>query len=734
MMARFGGVDYVALQALLDAVQTLAPHGDTLKRLVHELQIHRVALEGQHRGLRDVPATLEASRERYAKLYDFPPVGYLTLDETGLIQQINFTGSALLGVPRARLIGRGLCTLLPPDECTRLRAHLAATLGSRERQTCELRCGDGDGERLLLLESTPDPTDDAALVRSVIMDITGWSAKEVHGRQSASVATSGWERRRLIRGLRRAFGVGGCNFDPDRVLRDVLGAVRDLFAAERAWLLYPCDPDAGSCEIIGETGVPAFAAAAGQPARLSMDASMRGLLQDALDASRPLTVQMACSSPRANGLSSVCTRMVTVIRAQPGPPWLLGLDQCTDARHWDDEDQWLFLAIADRMAELLTTLSVRRALAESEERFRATFEQAAVGIAHLGEDGRFLRVNQTLCDILGYREDEFLRLFCKDLTHPDDLRDMFGYFSRIKSGGSPKPGLEKRCLTRSGELRWCSLTTSVLRRADDEVKYYIAVIEDISERKRIEESAQQQRLALARVGRVSAMGAMASAIAHEMNQHLMAIGNYAGGTIERLRENPRDLTWLPGALQEIAGLAGRAAHVIECLRDFSRNRTPENQPVELPKVVEAARQMLVGEARSRRVRITVSVAARPPRVWGDPIELEQVVINLLLNGMEAMAETVQSQRRLSLMVRGDDEGHVVLEVSDRGCGLPADGNARIFDPLVTTKPCGTGLGLSISRAIIMAHGGQIWARPRPGGGATVGFRLPIDRGDADARA
>lgn len=287
--------------------------------------------------------------------------------------------------------------------------------------------------------------------------------------------------------------------------------------------------------------------------------------------------------------------------------------------------------------------------------------------------------------------------------------------------------MEHRAITHQGETIWCALTTAALRDANGRFKYDISVIEDISARKCIEERERTHRAALARVGRLSNLGAMASGIAHEVSQPLMAISTYAGGAIQRMQSTTPDPRAVRTALFAIARIAEQAGRIIERMRAFSRQTSSTSESLDLCDVVRGAIQMVDAEAKLHGATIQASCPPGLPRIQGDLVQLEQVLINLLLNGLEAMEPVPAAQRHLSVDVdvEAGETDQIRLVVGDRGQGLVTGNTRHLFEPFYTTKDDGTGLGLSISRAIIEAHGGVIWAEPRPGGGALIGFRLPI---------
>ncbi|WP_200388950.1 PAS domain S-box protein [Thiocapsa imhoffii] len=714
---------------------------DELAQLVHDLLVHQIELEQQNRELVALHTVLEESRERYADLYDFAPVGYLTLDHKGGILGINLTGAALLGIPRERIIGHALERFVARGDRRTVAAQLAQTLDTQQRQVGELcpvpgRLTPTAVDRVLMLESVAESRAGAVQIRAILTDITERKIIERERIQRAVDAAAARSRERLVSGLERLSAVTSSAFSAESVMDEMLRIVREQLQTERAWLLHPCEPSALGVAIIAAVTVPDWPGLPLRNRTIPWDPPLKALLRAARDAPESVIEQQVIAPTALHGGIAPCWSMVAPLRAGERDTYLLGVDQRHVEHGWNDDDRALLRSFAERIGQIIETLGVRRALSESEERFRATFEQAAVGLAHIDAQGVFLRVNHKLCGIMGYREHELLALSYDALTHPEDRAAVSRFVEKIRSGLGTKPHIEHRVLTKQGKTIWCNLTTAALRDGDGRFKYDISVIEDISARKSLEEREHTHRAALARVGRLTTLGAMASGIAHEVSQPLMAIGTYAGGAIERLNAAASDQGDIRTALYAIARIAERAGGVIERMRAFSRKTSSTSASLDLCEVVQGAVQMVAAETKLQGARIEASCPPHLPRVQGDLVQLEQVLINLLLNGLESMEQVPTAQRCLSVDVDvevgiersdGEVDDQIRLIVGDRGQGLLTANQSKLFDPFYTTKDDGTGLGLSISRTIIEAHGGTIWAQPRPGGGALFGFRLPIQR-------
>ncbi len=258
---------------------------------------------------------------------------------------------------------------------------------------------------------------------------------------------------------------------------------------------------------------------------------------------------------------------------------------------------------------------------------------------------------------------------------------------------------------------------------------YTGFIRDLTDRQRTETRLQELQNELVHVSRLTAMGEMASTLAHELNQPLSAIANLLTGSrrlIDRGRE--ADQVKVRDAIDRAAAQALRAGDVIHRMRDFVRRGASQREPASLSKLVEEASALaLIGE-KERQVDVRLSLDPAIDQVFADRVQIQQVLLNLIRNGIDAM----DGQPRRELVISSDmsEDGCPRINVADSGCGIAEDVLDKLFQPFMTTKPQGMGVGLSISRSIIEAHGGRIWADPNPRGGTIFRFTLPpVDHED-----
>jgi two-component system sensor histidine kinase DctS len=261
---------------------------------------------------------------------------------------------------------------------------------------------------------------------------------------------------------------------------------------------------------------------------------------------------------------------------------------------------------------------------------------------------------------------------------------------------------------------------------DDQGRHigWMGSVVDVTEQKRAQELARQQQERLQATARLVTMGEMASTLAHELNQPLAAISSYNTGCLNMLEHGSIAPDELTGVLQKIGKQAQRAAQIIRRVHAFVRRSEPKFETVDLNGVIREAVGLVEPDAARRSVGIDVDLADGLPPVLADPVMIEQVAINLIRNGMDAMADTPRRERRLHLATRAED-GMLVFSVTDRGRGIDPEVAEKLFAPFFTTKEEGMGMGLNICRSIAELHRGRLSFEPNPDGGTIFRFTLPV---------
>ena len=364
------------------------------------------------------------------------------------------------------------------------------------------------------------------------------------------------------------------------------------------------------------------------------------------------------------------------------------------------------------------------ALKESEARFRSVADTAPVLIWMAGTDKLCSFFNKSWLDFTGRALEQELGNGWAEGIHPDDQALCLKIYVEAFDARRPFT-MEYRLRRHDGEYRW--LSDHGVPRYDSGQNFlgYIGSCVDLTARKQAEAEALRQRAELAHVARVSTMGELAASVAHELNQPLGAILANAEAAELFLNQNPPALDELRDILTDIRKDDERASEVIRRMRALLRKHELDRQPLEINSVVEDVLQVISGDAALRKMAISADLAPGLPKILGDRVHLQQVLLNLLLNGMDAMAGEPRERRRLSLRTRLNPGGLVEIAVMDSGHGIPPEKLPSVFEPFYTTKPNGMGMGLSISRTIITAHHGKISVENNAAGGATFRVTLPV---------
>ena len=254
-------------------------------------------------------------------------------------------------------------------------------------------------------------------------------------------------------------------------------------------------------------------------------------------------------------------------------------------------------------------------------------------------------------------------------------------------------------------------------------RFGLALVRDITERKRAEETLRQTQAELAHVARVATLGEMAASIAHELNQPLAAIVNNASASLRWLAAN--NVEEARHSAEVIRGDAHRAAEIIQRIRSFAKKAPPQKDWIDINQTITEVIALARSEMQRHGVLLEMQLSdAVQPLIFADRVQLQQVILNLIMNAVEAMSETRDGSRELLIRTGTDASGGVVVTARDSGPGLAPENLDRLFTPFYTTKSQGMGMGLAICRSIVEAHGGRLWATANPPHGAVFQFTLP----------
>ncbi|WP_434515766.1 PAS domain S-box protein [Dechloromonas sp. ARDL1] len=365
-----------------------------------------------------------------------------------------------------------------------------------------------------------------------------------------------------------------------------------------------------------------------------------------------------------------------------------------------------------------------------EHAFRTAMEDSlTVGMRARDLDGKVIYVNPAFCRMTGFDSDELVGT-TPPMPYwiPEQIDETFAMHQAVLAGMAPPDGFEMTFQRKSGEHFHALVYEAKLIDGNGKHTGWMASVLDITERKHAEELARQQQAQLQFTSRLVTMGEMASTLAHEINQPLAAIASYNAGCLNLLARPGCATDDIKPALEKIGAQAQRAGKIIRRVHDFVRKSEPKRAPCSLKDVVDDCLGFIEADARKHRIRIETHIPDLPP-ILADRLMLEQVLLNLMRNGMEAMSGNEEADRLLSVRV---EQGAHELSVCvvDQGCGIAPENRDKLFTAFFTTKQDGMGIGLSICRSIVEFHRGRLWAdnntNSYTGRGTIFTFTLPLE--------
>jgi two-component system, LuxR family, sensor histidine kinase DctS len=365
-----------------------------------------------------------------------------------------------------------------------------------------------------------------------------------------------------------------------------------------------------------------------------------------------------------------------------------------------------------------------------EHAFRESMENSlTVGMRARDLGGRIIYVNPAFCRMTGFSTEELIG--CAPpmpYWEPEAIAETMAMHEIVLSGKAPADGFDINFRRRNGERFQALIYEAPLIDGNGHQTGWMGSVLDVTERRRTEELARQQEEKLQVTARLVTMGEMASTLAHELNQPLAAIASYNAGCLNKLEAGNANLQDIRDALGKLAVQAQRAGRIIRRVHDFVRRSEPRRAACRLREVIDDCIGFTEGEAKKRGVRFDCALPADLPEVHADRLMIEQVLLNLIRNAMEAMSATPPEQRRIRIHALTIDE-QVEVSVADCGCGLAPDIQEKLFTAFFSTKEEGMGIGLSICRSIIEFHHGQLWVEKNPGAaiGTCFYFTLPRER-------
>ena len=701
---------------------------------------------------------LRESEEQWRAVFENNPIMYFMVDAAGTVVSVNPFGAEQLGYSVDELVGQSMLKVFYGPDRHAVRAHVALCLEQLGRPSrWELRKVRKDGTVLWVRETAK------AMRRAGREPIVLVASEDITEHKEAEEERQ--ERRWMIESMDRVNRAIQDTSDLEQMMSDVLDATLSIFECDRAWLVYPCDPEASSVRHTMHRARPEFSGRFGVGEDLPLHPDSVTAHRIVRAASGPVRFDPESEhalSPEEGKLFGIQSRIVMALYPKGDLPYMFGLSQCTYPRVWTRREEVLFQAIGRRLSDALTSLTMFRRLRESEQRYRSIFESTGVSIWEQDFSGakavidelkaqgvrdfrqyfaahwdvvrrldrlvRVLDVNEETVKMFRAKSRADLLASLDKLRTPETRATFVDLLVNIAEGRTSREG-EITLQDLEGRQLTALFTITFPPTAKGFERLLITMI-DVTQRKHAEQRAAQAHAELAHVTRVTMLGEMTASIAHEVNQPLAAIVADANASLNWLAAAHPDLESVRGALDAIVRDGHRAGEVIQRIRQLATRSAPRKVRLDLNDVVRDVIPLVHAELHGHEVALVLDLAADLPLVLGDRVQLQQVVLNLVMNAIEAMAAVTDRPRELRIGSTRHDADHVAVTIQDTGVGIDRSMLDQLFTAFFTTKPGGMGMGLSISRSIIEAHGGWLSAAANFPHGAIFQFSLAVYPGAA----
>lgn len=379
--------------------------------------------------------------------------------------------------------------------------------------------------------------------------------------------------------------------------------------------------------------------------------------------------------------------------------------------------------ITERKRNEAALLDTHAKLARSEERWRSVFENSAIGVVLADLNGRIFAANPVFQKMLGYTEEELGQLSFLDITVEEDRARNLVLIQELLQGKRRQFQIEKQYRRKNGGIVWARNSVSFVPGTGQLPGFLMALSEDVTERRVAEEALNETRSELAHMARVTTLSTLTASIAHEVNQPLSGIVTNASTCLRMLDATPPNIDGARETARRTIRDGNRASEVITRLRALFSKKNAAFEVFDLNEAAKEVVALSVSDLERNRVILQSDLAADLPSVLGDRVQIQQVILNLIRNGSDAMS-IVNDRPRDLLIQTACDDGGVRLSVKDSGVGIDSEIEQKLFEAFSTTKGDGMGIGLSVSRSIIESHHGRLWAIRNQGPGATFLFSIP----------
>jgi PAS domain S-box-containing protein len=656
------------------AQQTNDLSPEALQTIFHELHVHQIELELQNEELRQAQTELVAAKARYFDLYDLAPVGYLSVCKNDLINQANLAASTLLGLPRRELVNKRLSYFIVNDDLDRYDQFRKLAFESNKHEVVNLRMLNHGAPFWGRLEAIA--AEESASLRITLTNITELIQAE------AALHESDAFKQTILNSISSQIAVLDC----DGV----------IIAVNESWRRFALD---NSIDLdvparhtqVGSNYLEICKADINSESSEYAQKAYEGVLTVLEHRQLEFSFEYACHSP--------------------------------------DQQRWFIANItplsAERDGVVITHADItdRKQAERLLSKFKAMADLSIDGFWIVDLKGNMQHANKAYVNMTGYSLDELVGMNISQLEAKENIEQLNSHLLKIAKLGSDH--FETKYRHKDGH----EIDTEVFSTFLPEFQHITAFCRDITERNHLKQQDQKHLDELAHITRMGLVGEMASGIAHEVNQPLAAISSYAQVSLNLINEEHPDLVKLAEILSKTQQQALRAGQIIHRMKNFAKSHGTNHSSADVNALIHDAVNLCNAEFKQNSIKVTFKLGDNLPPVFVDKIQIEQVIINLIRNSVEAMQNLIAKQQQPHIIIQSQliADNFIQVNLKDNGPGFDQDLQQKILMPFFTTKTQGMGMGLSISRSLIEAHGGTLHFQSKPGKGATFYFTLPVDK-------
>lgn len=683
---------------------------DAAQRRQQRQRYQEAAMANAHVQIEVLPLLHPETAEYVEGLFEHEPIGVLATDPEGKTLTINRQARQILGLPENGPIDSQLQKLFPKDECSRIEKLLALTSHTNSRLPPELFEFPIGQDRSLFVEVIASAFSHPKGRRGAMFVLQEVTLRVQAERQRTEAVV---ELRLIAAALAELHTIGA-------------GREDSLSKKVREFLRLGCEQfglPIGILSRIEGNKFTVLEAVSDDPNFFSGRALKlnRTYCATAIDAPEPIAFEHAGATPWRDHSSYKDSRLEAYI----GVRIVVGGDLFGTLCFMGNAPRRMAFSAAEReivklMARWISGELQRERSEAHMRKLSSAIEQAADSVIITDRSGIIEYVNPSFEALTGFKRDEVFGdkapfLQCEKQIQSD-------LWDAIHQGTTYRFLLSSQ--TKGGRLYHQQMTVSPLRDGDGKTTHLIATGQDVTALIEAKEQDRKRQVELAHVARLSTLGGMVSGLAHELNQPLCAIMTYAQTCLRKMREGEARPEDLQHGLDQIVKQAQRSDEIFVRIRNFSKKSQIRRQRTNIREIVETALGFVQTEISHNHIKLELKCLKKPQLVFADAIQIQQVLLNLVRNSLDALASVELKQRRISIRVVLESAQFTKIVISDNGCGCPPQELHRLFEPFFTTKDAGLGVGLSISQGIIEGHGGKLWLETSSSEGSTFCLTIP----------